>query len=59
MPSRRWRMPRLPFRLRRIDLRAAWPLLALVVAGGLSRTRAAWVLALSGVALLTAAFVTV
>ena len=32
MPSRRLRMPRLPFWLHRIDLRPAWPLLALVVA---------------------------
>ncbi|AXE86484.1 hypothetical protein C1703_15880 [Streptomyces sp. Go-475] len=42
-----------------IPLGGALLLASVVVAGGLLRTRAAWVLALSGVALLTAAFVTV
>ncbi|WDV56826.1 hypothetical protein PV963_18810 [Streptomyces coeruleorubidus] len=42
-----------------IPLGGALLLASVVVAGGLLRTRAAWVMALSGVALLTAAFVTV
>ncbi|MGC5037367.1 hypothetical protein ACPXCS_14040 [Streptomyces sp. DT190] len=42
-----------------VPLGGALLLASVVVAGGLLRTRAAWVLALSGVALLTAAFVTV
>ncbi len=42
-----------------IPLGGALLLASVVVAGGLLRTRAAWVLALSGVALLTAAFVAV
>jgi hypothetical protein len=42
-----------------IPLGGALLLASVVVAGGLLRTRAAWVLALSGAALLTAAFVTV
>jgi hypothetical protein len=42
-----------------VPLGGALLLASIVVAGGLLRTRAAWVLALSGVALLTAAFVTV
>ncbi|MEU1853595.1 hypothetical protein ABZ499_31110 [Streptomyces sp. NPDC019990] len=39
-----------------VPLGGALLLASVVVAGGLRRTRAAWVLALSGVALLTAAF---
>ncbi|GGX26012.1 hypothetical protein [Streptomyces lomondensis] len=42
-----------------VPLGGALLLASVVVAGGLLRTRAAWVLGLSGVALLTAAFVTV
>ncbi|MET8943098.1 hypothetical protein ABZX30_05800 [Streptomyces sp. NPDC004542] len=42
-----------------VPLGGALLLASVVVAGGLRRTRAAWVLAGSGVALLTAAFVTV
>jgi hypothetical protein len=42
-----------------VPLGGALLLASVVVAGGLLRTRAAWALALSGVALLTAAFVTV
>ncbi|WP_440581705.1 hypothetical protein [Streptomyces djakartensis] len=42
-----------------IPLGGALLLASVVVAGGLLRSRAAWVLALSGVALLTAAFVSV
>ncbi|MEV0241408.1 hypothetical protein AB0I06_15955 [Streptomyces sp. NPDC050674] len=42
-----------------VPLGGALLLASVVVAGGLVRTRAAWVLALAGVALLTAAFVTV
>ncbi|MEU0247181.1 hypothetical protein ABZ192_23180 [Streptomyces sp. NPDC006235] len=42
-----------------IPLGGALLLASVVVAGGLLRTRAAWVMALSGMALLTAAFVTV
>ncbi|BCL20994.1 hypothetical protein GCM10017668_28370 [Streptomyces tuirus] len=42
-----------------IPLGGALLLASVVVAGGLLRTRAAWVMALSGVALLTAAFVAV
>ncbi|MFD5339335.1 hypothetical protein [Streptomyces hawaiiensis] len=42
-----------------IPLGGALLLASVVVAGGLLRTRVAWVMALSGVALLTAAFVTV
>ncbi|MFH8936765.1 hypothetical protein [Streptomyces griseosporeus] len=42
-----------------VPLSGALLLAAVVVAGGLRRTRAAWVLAGSGVVLLTAAFVTV
>ncbi|MFF7869221.1 hypothetical protein ACFZCT_22550 [Streptomyces qaidamensis] len=42
-----------------VPLGGALLLASVVVAGGLLRTRAAWVLALSGVALLTAAFVAV
>ncbi|MFC8141476.1 hypothetical protein ACFUKV_06875 [Streptomyces paradoxus] len=42
-----------------VPLGGALLLASVVVAGGLSRTRAAWVMALSGVALLTAAFVAV
>jgi hypothetical protein len=42
-----------------IPLGGALLLGSVVVAGGLLRTRAAWVMALSGVALLTAVFVTV
>jgi hypothetical protein len=42
-----------------IPLGGALLLASVVVAGGLLRTRAAWVMALSGVALLTAAFVSV
>ena len=42
-----------------IPLGGALLLASVVVAGGLLRTRAAWVMAASGVALLTAAFVTV
>ncbi|MEU6917508.1 hypothetical protein ABZ948_30185 [Streptomyces olindensis] len=42
-----------------IPLGGALLLASVVVAGGLLRTRAAWVLALAGVGLLTAAFVTV
>jgi hypothetical protein len=42
-----------------VPLGGALLLASVVVAGGLGRTRAAWVLAGSGIALLTAAFVTV
>lgn len=42
-----------------VPLGGALLLAAVVVAGGLRRTRAAWLLAGSGIALLTAAFVTV
>ena len=42
-----------------VPLGGALLLASVVVAGGLLRTRAAWVMALSGVGLLTAAFVTV
>ncbi|MFJ4539470.1 hypothetical protein ACIP39_26415 [Streptomyces tibetensis] len=42
-----------------VPLGGALLLASVVVAGGLLRTRLAWVMALSGVALLTAAFVTV
>ncbi|MER7406569.1 hypothetical protein ABT373_29870 [Streptomyces sp. NPDC000070] len=42
-----------------VPLGGALLLASVVVAGGLLRTRAGWVLALSGVALLTAAFVAV
>ncbi|MFE2265643.1 hypothetical protein [Streptomyces griseosporeus] len=42
-----------------VPLGGALLLAAVVVAGGLRRTRAAWVLAGSGIVLLTAAFVTV
>jgi hypothetical protein len=42
-----------------VPLGGALLLASVVVAGGLLRTRAAWVMALSGVALLTAAFVAV
>ncbi|MFC7841331.1 hypothetical protein [Streptomyces sp. NPDC057382] len=42
-----------------IPLGGAFLLASVVVAGGLLRSRAAWVLAVSGVALLTAAFVAV
>ncbi|MCH5673893.1 hypothetical protein [Streptomyces gilvus] len=42
-----------------VPLGGALLLASVVVAGGLRRTRAAWLLAVSGIALLTAAFVTV
>ncbi len=42
-----------------VPLGGALLLASVVVAGGLRRTRAAWVLAVSGIALLTAAFVAV
>jgi hypothetical protein len=42
-----------------VPLGGALLLASVVVAGGLRRTRAAWLLAVSGIALLTAAFMTV